>query len=213
MAETKELKKKRMRRIIKILKKTYPDSTCSLFFNSPFQLLVATVLSAQCTDERVNQVTPKLFKTYPDPKAMSQAKLSEVERIIHSTGFYKNKAKAILSLSKDLVEKHQCQVPQKLEDLTALRGVGRKTANVVLGTAFQTPAMVVDTHVSRISRKLGFTKTKDPVKIEKDLIAVVPKKDWVQFTHLVIDHGRAICVARRPQCSSCPLESLCPKLP
>ncbi len=201
-----------MKKIIRKLKKAYPDSRCSLHFKSPFQLLVSTVLSAQCTDARVNQVTPGLFAKFPTAEAMNRAKSAQIEKLIHSTGFYKNKTKALKSLSRDLIEKFDGEFPSTLDQLISLRGVGRKTANVVLGTAFGVPGMVVDTHVMRISRRMGFTQKKDAVKIEFGLMEIVPKKDWVAYTHLIIDHGRAVCTARRAGCEGCVLSVLCPKL-
>lgn len=204
-------KQDRSKKIISILKKTYPNSKCSLYFESPFQLLIATILSAQCTDERVNKTTPVLFKKYPDAKSFLTATQIEVETLIRSTGFYKNKAKNILACCKQIVEKYPDELPKNTEDLHALSGVGRKTANVVLGTAFGIPGMVVDTHVTRITNRLGFCKGTDAVKLELKLMKIVEKKDWVKFTHLLIDHGRAICVARTPKCDDCVIEKYCPK--
>lgn len=209
--ETSEGRRNRMGRILKILKSTYPDAHCSLGHQSPFQLLVATVLSAQCTDERVNKVTPDLFRRFPDARAMSQAKASELEALIRSTGFFKNKAKSLLELSKTLTERYEGQVPKTLDELVGLRGVGRKTANVVLGVVYGVPGLVVDTHVGRLSRRFGMTRSTDPVKVEHEMMEIVPKKDWVLYAHLLIDHGRAICMARSPDCGHCPVASECPK--
>lgn len=202
-----------MNEIIRRLKRAYPNSECSLSYRNPFELLVATVLSAQCTDERVNRVTPVLFKTFPNPSAMSQAKMSEIEAIIRSTGFFRSKARSIHESALKIVEKHAGEVPRTMEELTALRGVGRKTANVVLGNAYGIPGMVVDTHVGRLSRRLGFTKEKDPEKIERNLMKIVPRHEWTLFSHLLISHGRAICSARsRPLCEKCPLSHHCPRI-
>jgi len=202
----------RIQKILRKLKKLYPDAHCSLYFESPFQLLVATVLSAQCTDERVNKVVPGLFKKFPTPFAMSKASHKEIEKLIHSTGFYKNKAKSILSLSNALVEEYEGEVPKTLDQLHALRGVGRKTANVVLGNAFGVPGLVVDTHVGRLVRRFGFTKLTDPEKVEQAMMKLVPKNDWVIFSHLLIAHGRAVCQARSPHCEVCGLSAECKKV-
>ncbi len=197
------------RKILFILKKEYPDSRCSLHFKSPFQLLIATILSAQCTDARVNQVTQLLFEKYPAPENFAQADPAEIEQDIRSTGFYKNKAKSIQACAKELVEKYGGAVPDDLEKLVKLRGVGRKTANVVLGTAFGKQAVVVDTHVTRISNRLGLTKEENPVKIEFDLMKAVPREDWTNLAHLFIDHGRAVCKAPTPRCELCKLTKYC----
>ncbi|PIR23795.1 MAG: endonuclease III [Deltaproteobacteria bacterium CG11_big_fil_rev_8_21_14_0_20_45_16] len=200
-------------KIIKILKRSYPEAKCSLVHQNPFQLLVSTILSAQCTDKKVNEVTPKLFAKYPDAQRLAKAPQERIEKIIHSTGFYRQKAKSLKSMSEDLVANYDGCVPSKMEQLVKLRGVGRKTANVVLGNAFGKPGgVVVDTHVGRISRLLGLSKHKDSEKVEKDLNKIIPKKDWVIFSHLLIEHGRQVCISGRPKCSVCPLESLCPKL-
>lgn len=195
------------------LKATYPDAHCALNFKTPLQLLVATILSAQCTDVRVNLVTKELFKTYPDAKAFAAAKLPDLERAVQSTGFFRNKAKNIKAACTELVESHAGQVPQDLESLVKLAGVGRKTANVVLGTAFGIPTgVVVDTHVGRLSKRLGLTRQTDPVKIERDLMALLPKREWVDFSHRMIAHGRQVCVARKPRCQICPLAEVCPRV-
>jgi endonuclease-3 len=194
------------------LKAIYSDAKCSLDFKSPYELLVATILSAQCTDKRVNMVTPELFKRYPSPQKMAVASQIDVETLIRSTGFYKNKAKNIIQCCKDIVTKHDGRVPNTMEELSNLAGVGRKTANVVLGNAFGVPGMVVDTHVTRITNLLGLSKGKDAVKIEKQLEMVIEKSDWIIFSHLLIEHGRQVCIARRPQCSSCQLLELCPRI-
>jgi len=196
-----------------LLKIEYPNSACALKYETIFQLLVATVLSAQCTDERVNMVTPILFSKYPTPKALNNASLAEIEKIIRSTGFYKNKALSLISISKTLVEDHASSVPKDLDELVRLRGVGRKTANVVLGVGYGIASgIVVDTHVKRISNRIGLTSNSDPVKIEADLVTLVQKKDWVIFSQLMIDHGRAICSARRaPSCDQCVINTYCQK--
>lgn len=198
--------------IIKLLKKKYPDAHCELLADTPFQLLAATILSAQCTDERVNKVTPHLFSRFPDPESLSRADLSEVEDLVRTTGFFKNKAKNLIGMAQALMDKHQGEVPKTLPELTALPGVGRKTANVVLGNSFGIESgIVVDTHVGRLSQRLGWTKSENPVKIEMDLIRFVPQEDWTLFSHLLIFHGRKICKARNPNCEACFLFDLCPK--
>lgn len=205
--------KKRVLDIVKILDEVYDGAKCSLDFRTPYELIVATILSAQCTDERVNKVTPALFVKYPDFPALARARLTDVEKAIQSTGFYKNKAKSLVECAKSVVADHAGQVPQTIEELVKLRGVGRKTANVVLGNAFDKPAgVVVDTHVGRLSRRLGFTKETDPEKVEIRLNELVPKKHWVMFSHWLIYHGRARCMARGPDCLGCELAHLCPKI-
>ena len=198
--------------ILKILEREYPEAHCSLTFKNPFELLVATILSAQCTDDRVNLTTPALFKRFPTPEAMAKAKTPELEKLIRSTGFYKNKAKSLQNASKDIVAIHGGKVPGTLEELVKLHGVGRKTANVVLGNIFDVPGMVVDTHVGRLSRRMGFTEEMDPVKVEHVLMTLVLRERWTEFGHLMISHGRAICQARSPKCDECPVKSYCPKI-
>jgi endonuclease-3 len=199
--------------ITRRLKAAYPEAHCALNFKTPLQLLVATILSAQCTDVRVNIVTKDLFKRYPDAKAFASAKLPDLERAVQTTGFFRNKAKNIKACCSELVESYGGEVPQDLDALVKLAGVGRKTANVVLGTAFGIPSgVVVDTHVGRLSKRLGLTRHNDPVKIERDLMAVLPKRDWVDFSHLMIAHGRQVCVARKPRCQICPLADVCPRI-
>lgn len=210
MAETKIEKKKRALKVLRILEKTYPHVTGFLQHDTPFHLLIAVILSAQCTDERVNKVTPALFKKFPDADAFAKAKQTDVEKLIYSTGFYKAKAKSIIGCSKGIMEKHGGKVPKTLEELTHLPGVGRKTANVVLSHIWNIPSVVVDTHVKRVSGMLGFTKHSDPTKIEYDLMALFPKKDWNELNFKLIQHGRAICIARRPKCGECPVCQLCP---
>ncbi len=209
--ETSEQLKSRAKKIIALLRKTYPDSKCSLVYKTPHQLLVATILSAQCTDERVNMVTPDLFRKYKTVKAFAVADIKDLENDIRSTGFFHNKAKGIKNSSKIIVEQYGGEMPRTLDEMVALPGVGRKTGSAVLGEAFGlAEGIVVDTHVKRISNKLGFTSEADPVKIERDLMEIIPHKDWIKFTHLMIDHGRARCKARRPDCGHCPLAKLCP---
>lgn len=214
MFQKEKLEEKRARalEIIECFKRVYPEAECSLDFETPFELMVATILSAQCTDARVNLVTPALFKRFPDAKAMARAKVGEVEKLIASTGFYKNKAKALVESAKVLVERHRGQVPRTLDELVALRGVGRKTANVILGVAYGIPGMVVDTHVGRLSRRLGFTEQTDPVKVEREMMQIIPRKEWTPFGHLMISHGRARCAARKPDCRRCEVDGLCPKI-
>lgn len=201
---------RRARRIDRELARTYPYAVAELDFHSPFELLVATVLSAQTTDVRVNAVTPALFARFPDAAAMAGAAEAELQELVRPTGFYRNKASAILRLSQELVERHDGEVPGRLEDLVALPGVGRKTAFVVLGNAFGRPGITVDTHVGRLARRLGFTRETDPVKVEHALGALFPPKDWTMLSHRLIFHGRRICHARRPACGACPIARWCP---
>jgi endonuclease-3 len=206
-------KKQRVRKIVRQLAKTYPEALCALNHQTPFQLLAATILSAQCTDERVNMVTPELFRRWPTAKDLANAPVSELEEVIRSTGFFRAKASNLIGMARGLVENHQGEIPQSLEELTALPGVGRKTANVLLGTAFGIPSgVVVDTHVKRISNLLGLTTSDNPEQIEKDLAAIVPQSEWINFSHRLIHHGRQICIARRPKCSTCPLLPYCARV-
>ncbi|MDT4967077.1 MAG: endonuclease [Acidobacteriota bacterium] len=203
--------KNRTRRIIRLLKKEYPDARCSLNHSNAFELLIATILSAQCTDERVNIVTADLFRKYRRPADYYAVKPSELERDIRSTGFFRNKTRSIQGACRLIDEEHHGQVPDDLDDLLALPGVARKTANVVLGNAFGiTAGIVVDTHVGRLSGRLGLSTEKTPEKIERDLMSLVPRKDWVIFSHLLIAHGRKVCKARTPLCAECVIEKLCP---
>jgi endonuclease III len=203
--------KQRTRQIIARLRRAYPDAHCSLNYSNPLELLVATILSAQCTDERVNRVTADLFRKYRKAEDFIRVAPAELEQDIRSTGFYRNKAKAIQGACRLIVERHGGRVPSTLDELLELPGVARKTANVVLGNAFGTAVgVVVDTHVGRLSQRLGLTSHEQPEKIERDLMALVPQKAWVDFAHLMIYHGRAICKARKPECASCTLEDLCP---
>jgi endonuclease-3 len=204
-------KQERALDIVSRLKRMYPKAKCSLDFTTPFELLIATMLSAQSTDARVNIVTRSLFRKYPGPAAFAAAGQVEMERDVKQTGFYRNKAKAVIAASKAIMEKHGGEVPSTMDELTALPGVGRKTANVVLSNAFKTPVgVVVDTHVLRVSGRLGLTAHADAEKIEQDLMKLIPKKEWTSFSHRLIDHGRAICVARKPKCRECLLNELCP---
>jgi len=200
----------RIREVLRVLKSTYPDAQCALDFANPYQLLVATILSAQCTDKRVNLVTPALFARYPDPVAMAEADDAELIELIRSTGFFRNKAKSLVAACRDIVALHKGEVPGTLDALVGLHGVGRKTANVVLGNAFGVPGITVDTHLGRVARRLGLTRQDDPVKVEVDLMEVVPERDWTDFSHRMIHHGRALCAARKPKCEACPLAPLCP---
>lgn len=202
--------KTRAKKIIKVLYTTYAEATCALTHRDPFQLAIATILSAQCTDERVNMVTPALFRKYKTPAALAGAGPDELIEIIRSTGFYKNKAKSILGFAKAVAGEHGGKIPQDMEILTKLPGIGRKTANVILGTGFGIASgVVVDTHVSRLSQRMGLTAQKDAVKIEQDLMRIIPKKDWINFSHAMIWHGRRICAARKPKCTECPLKTIC----
>lgn len=209
MASTEE--KQRTRKIIAKLRKAYPDAHCSLNHSNPFELLIATILSAQCTDERVNIVTADLFRKYRSCEDYVNVAPAELEQDIHSTGFFRNKTKSIQGACKKMLEEHGGQVPNDVEKLLELPGVARKTANVVMGNAFGVASgVVVDTHVSRLSQLLGLTKETQPEKIERDLMELVPKKDWIDFSHLLIFHGRQVCKARRPECGRCVIEPLCP---
>ena len=204
--------RRRAQSIHRKLTAQYPNAACALHYDSPLQLLVATILSAQCTDVRVNLVTPGLFARYPDARAFAEAKLPELEDAIRSTGFFRNKARNIKACCQAIVTENGGQVPQTLEGLVALPGIGRKTANVILGNAFSVPGITVDTHVGRLSRRLSLTEHTDPVKVEHDLMALLPAKDWTLFSHEIILHGRQVCHARKPKCSECVLNGLCPKI-
>jgi endonuclease-3 len=193
------------------LEKAYPDARCALAFTNAYQLTVATILSAQCTDKRVNMVTPTLFAKYPDAAALSAAKHEDVEEIIKSTGFFRSKAKSLIGMATAVDAGHKGEIPSTMDELVRLPGVGRKTANVVLGNAFSIDeGVVVDTHVSRVSQRLGLTRQTDPVKIEADLMALFPREGWTMLSHLMIEHGRQICDARKPKCEVCPLSDICP---
>lgn len=211
VGEKKAEKRERVEEIIRRLWDEYPDATTSLRHTSPYELLVATILSAQCTDERVNMVTPELFERYPTPEELAGAKPEDVEAIIHSTGFYRQKTKSLIGMATSVVEDYDGEVPDTLKELTKLRGVGRKTANVVLGNAFgKDEGVVVDTHVKRLSGRLGLTTETTPEKIERDLMALVPEESWTDLPHLFIFHGRAVCRAPTPVCTECALVDLCP---
>ncbi len=203
-------KRKRAQKIYSALIKEYPDAHCTLDYRNPYELLVATILAAQCTDERVNIVTPALFERYPDAAALARAEPGELEEMIRSTGFFRNKAKSLLQMATAVIDKHGGEIPSTMADLTALAGVGRKTANVVLGNCFGAPALIVDTHFKRLSTRLGFTREKNPAKIEDDLAKIIPEKKQTMWSHLMVFHGRNTCTARKPKCPECPIRNLCP---
>ena len=206
-------RKRQARKVASLLAQEYADATCALVHETPFQLLIATILSAQCTDERVNIVTKDLFAKYSTPAALAAVPIKQLEKLIQSTGFFRNKAKSIHACCEKLVQEHGGEVPREMEQLVHLPGVGRKTANVVLGTAFRIASgVVVDTHVTRLSQRLGLTEYEDAVKIERDLIEQLPPEEWIDFSHRLIWHGRRICKARKPLCGSCVLEKICPKI-
>jgi endonuclease-3 len=204
--------RRRARQIMRKLAVQYPDAHCALHHDNPLQLLVATILSAQCTDVRVNLVTPALFARYRDARAFATADLAELQEMIKSTGFFRNKAKSIQACCRAIVERHGGEVPGTLDELVALDGIGRKTANVILGDAFGVPGITVDTHVGRLSRRLGLSKQQDPNKVEQDLMNLIPKQEWTSFSHRLIFHGRQVCFARKPNCQGCILNRLCPKI-
>jgi endonuclease-3 len=209
--ESQTARKKRAEQCIALLREHYPEARCSLNFRSVHQLMVATILSAQCTDERVNMVTRQLFKKYRSVRDFAEADLEELAGDIHSTGFHNSKAKSIKHSAQVIVNEYNGRVPKNLDELVKLPGVGRKTGSVILGAGYGlAEGVVVDTHVGRISRRLGFTARKDPEKVERDLIKVIPQPDWIDYAYLLIDHGRAICKARRPKCGACFLADLCP---
>lgn len=205
-----EVEQKRIKKVFSLLKKEYPNTKPQLDYNNPFELLIATILSAQCTDARVNIVTKDLFKQYPNPSDYVKAEVEEIEKMIFSTGFYKQKTKSIKACCKILVDQYNSKVPENFELLTELPGVGRKTASVVAGHAFNIPAIAVDTHVKRITNLLGIVSSTNPEKIEAELKIIIPKKDWVNSTHWFINHGRNVCIARRPKCDKCLLRNYCP---
>ena len=203
--------KERIPEIIKILHKHYPATCTALHFESPLQILVATILSAQCTDVRVNMITPALFKKYPSARDFARARQEELEQEIRSTGFFRNKAKSIIAAAQMICADFNGNVPDTMENLIKLPGVARKTANIVLSSGYQkAEGIAVDTHVKRLSERLGLSKQTEPEKIEKDLMTIVPKKDWLDFNYLLVNHGRAICIARKPKCPECPVQKLCP---
>ncbi len=197
--------------LLQALEEIYPEAHCALLYRNPWQLLVATILSAQCTDKRVNIVTATLFERLPGPEQLAAASQGEVEEIIHSTGFFRNKATNLIRCAEQILIRHQGEVPADLDALVALSGVGRKTANVVLGNAYEIPGMVVDTHVKRLARRFGWTRSDNPEKIEKELSRLLPENKWTQSAHTLIAHGRACCKAPVPYCSSCPIIGLCPR--
>ena len=203
-------KKVRMENVVANLKLEYPDSKCSLIYETSFQLLTATILSAQCTDKRVNKVTKGLFANYPTPQDFVTLPIETIKKEIYSTGFYNNKAKSIKAMAESVVNDHGGSLPSTLDEMVKLPGVGRKTANVVLGNIQRIPSIVVDTHVTRITNLLKFVKTKNAVKIESELSKLINKNDWTLFAHLLIDHGRAVCIANRPQCNNCVIAEFCP---
>ena len=210
--ETPDALRSRVRRILRLLARAYPDAHCALHHDNTLQLLVATILSAQCTDARVNQVTPGLFARYPDAQAFAQAKPRELEQAIQSTGFFRTKARNLMACCQELVAHYQGQVPRTIDELVRLPGIGRKTANVVLGDAYGVPGITVDTHVGRLSRRLGLTQHTDPEKVEQDLMRLIPRKQWTPFSHRLIFHGRQVCHARKPRCSACTLADACPRI-
>ncbi|NLP47424.1 MAG: endonuclease III [Clostridiales bacterium] len=203
-------KKQRALAAVEALKKEYPQSLCTLDAGNPFELLVATILSAQCTDARVNLITPDLFAAYPSMEALARADIKEVERLIHSCGFYRSKAQYITGTAQALLEKHGGRLPDSIEELTRLPGVGRKTANIIMGDVYGKPAVVADTHLIRITNLLGLVQTKDPYKVEVQLIKLLPPEESNDFCHRCVLHGRAVCIARRPQCSACVMKDFCP---
>ena len=204
--------RKRALEIVNLLKTEYPKAKCSLIYKTDHQLLVATILSAQCTDKRVNQITPNLFEKYKSVKSFAYCNIEELAQDIRSAGYHNSKARSIQGSALRIIEEHDGQVPTNMTDLLSLPGVGRKTANCVLGECFDVPSMVIDTHMIRIFNLLGFSKTKNAIKMEAELIEIFDKKDWVKLTHMIIDHGRAVCIARRPQCDKCVLVKLCPSV-
>lgn len=204
-------RQERVIKIIKILRKEYPNVKTALHFRTPFELLVATILAAQCTDERVNKITPELFAKYPTVEHFARAEQKELEKDIRSTGFFRNKARNIIALAQKLLKDYQGRVPDSMEELVKLPGVARKTANIVLSSAFRkAEGIAVDTHVRRLSERLGLSQQGQPEKIEKDLMAIVPREEWLDFNYLLVEHGRKICQARKPKCPDCPLRELCP---
>jgi endonuclease-3 len=205
-------KRKRARDILRLLAREYPDAHCALYHENALQLLVATILSAQCTDARVNLVTPALFARYKTARDFAEADSAELERMIQSTGFFRAKTRSIQACCREIVDKHGGTVPRTMEELNPLPGIGRKTANVILGTAFGIPGITVDTHVRRLSQRMGLSEQEDPSKIEIDLMELIPRKDWTMFSHRMIFHGRQVCAARKPLCDNCALSTVCPKI-
>lgn len=210
MAKSIAAERKRAAEIVKLLKAEYPKAQCSLNYKTEHQLLVATILSAQCTDKRVNQITPNLFEKYKNVESFAYCNVEELAQDVHSAGYHNSKARSIQGAALKIIEEHGDQVPTNMTDLIDLPGVGRKTANCVLGECFDVPSMVIDTHMIRIMNLLGFSKTKNAVQMESELMKIFDEKDWVKLTHMIIDHGRAVCIARRTQCEQCVLAELCP---
>jgi endonuclease-3 len=210
LRESREEMRRRAGRVVAALKKRYPQATTALHYSTPHELLVATVLAAQCTDKKVNEITENLFRKYRSPRDFARARRATLEKEIRQAGFFRNKAKSIVELSKDIVERFDSRVPDTLDELTSLRGVGRKTANVVLAAAFGKPGIVVDTHMIRLAGRLGLTANKDPVKIEFDLMEIIPRRQWSDFSFMITLHGRQVCKAQRPLCAVCPVEKMCP---
>lgn len=210
MAKSIAAERKRAAEIVKLLKAEYPKAQCSLHYKTEHQLLVATILSAQCTDKRVNQITPNLFEKYKNVESFAYCNVEELAQDVHSAGYHNSKARSIQGAALKIIEEHGGQVPTNMTDLIDLPGVGRKTANCVLGECFDVPSMVIDTHMIRIMNLLGFSKTKNAVQMESELMEIFDKKDWIKLTHMIIEHGRAVCIARRPQCEQCVLAELCP---
>ncbi|MBL7013667.1 MAG: endonuclease III [Candidatus Marinimicrobia bacterium] len=210
MREGKQKKLRRALDVLSILEQTYPDAKCSLHYTSTHELLIATILSAQCTDKRVNQVTPALFEKYPTIESFARSDINELSKDIHSCGYHNQKSKSIQGSALTILNEYQGDVPNSMEDLVSLPGVGRKTANCVLGECFNVPSMVIDTHMVRIMNLLKFVQSKDPKIIELELMVLFPEEKWIKLTHLIIDHGRAVCIARRPQCHTCGIAPFCP---
>ncbi|MEX0843040.1 MAG: endonuclease III [Gemmatimonadota bacterium] len=209
--ESLTARRTRAREIFDLLAEEHPDAHCALDHESPYELVVATILSAQCTDERVNMVTPELFRRFPTARDLAEAPVDEVEELVHSTGFFRNKARNLIGMAEGVVERHGGEIPRTLDELTALPGIGRKTANVVLGNAFGVDeGVVVDTHVRRLANRLHLSRQQDPVKVERDLIQIFPRERWTLLSHLLIFHGRRVCKARKPKCRECAVAHLCP---
>ncbi len=205
-----DIKKRRLKSILKIFQREYPEPKCHLNYNNPYQLLIGCILSAQCTDKRVNEITKELFVKYQSPRDFANAKQNTLEKDIHSAGFFRNKARSIIECSKEISEVYHETVPKTMRELTMLSGVGRKTANVVLGNAHGIPGIIVDTHIKRLSSRLGLSQNSDPTKIEFDLMKIVPKSKWTYFSNALGDHGRTVCISRKPMCSGCKINHICP---
>ena len=211
MRESAKARRERAARVYELLVECYPAAHCALHHRNPYELAVATILSAQCTDERVNKVTPALFERYPEAEDLAGARQSDVEELIHSTGFFRNKARNLIGMATAVTEKHGNELPRTMKELVALPGIGRKTANVILGNAFGLDeGVVVDTHVKRLAGRMGFTRYPDPIRVERDLMKLFPRKNWTLLAHLLIFHGRQVCAARKPRCEECAMSRLCP---